>query len=261
MLRFLHDELLEHVGSFVDDGAEETMAVVQYPDPETRSIKGEMRVLRTLTVCKYRDPCLDVRAPEFTRGVYHEPSPHADGSYSFFDRWGNHLTLYTWSSRLEYFPPTRCPIEDKEVPINYYYYDIFVEGRESDLPRTICGKLSKAAAHITIQFDDASLLVLSKYAVLLWDKGKTRFNQKYPCYYSDYNEMVRMGREIPRAHGAISFFRNSAFLYGLPLPKEVHEPRRTSKRLIRYIRLSKSIAIPVRLVANDIALVFGSLAE
>lgn len=264
MLHFLQDELLEYVGSFVQDRADEITAVIQSSNNEEYppKVDGKMMVLRTLAVCKYKKPCLNVLLPTFRVRIYYDRTRNEDGSYSFFDQWGNHLTLYTWSSRLEYFPATRCPIEDKEVPINYYYYDIFVEARDDDdLPRSVSGTLSKTAEHVTIRFDDASTLALSKYAVLLWDRTRTRSIHSDPSYYAAYNDVVHMRREIAQMRGSIAFFRKLNFLHGSMLPKEIHEPQRVSKRLIRYIRLSKSITIPVRLFADDIALVIGSFAE
>jgi hypothetical protein len=266
----LSDEILELVGSFVPTNMEEICAFVHalpddiHGDFSAKMIKLPSLQVRTLEYSR-KIPSLDIRNHEFTDKTYMDLTRNVDGSHSFFDAFGNHFTIFTWVAGSTGFRNVWCDLERKWISVNYYYYDLFVEGRQEDLPPNVSGRLFKRAYGTSIRFADRSELTLKRYTILLRDKSQQRkILRTHPSHYCELNAIRRVKdalRTLPLLQSSVSLFYDTGFLSGTMAEEPewtAADKRLTRRPLIRHIHLTSSICITLRFAAMHFSLVHAA---
>lgn len=269
VMDFLDGDTLALIGGFVHIELEEVTAVVhvqQLDDDENFSakmVKLPSVQARKLVDCSSIPPCLDAFTSSLRYTKYHGLTENGDGSQSFFDAYGNHLTVFTWNGGGgSAFCSVWCDLEKKLIPINYYYYDIFVEKRTEDLPRNVVGRLFKKTEKQSIRFLNGSNLQLKMYTVLLWDKSQPRMvHAMEPSIFCKFGTLINtlheVEQEVPWKNISVSYFHNATFLSGDGLLTSsllsaiLKSYDKITRPLIRYIRLNSSICIPIRVTVDN----------
>lgn len=263
-------EVLQLIGSFLTHCESEILSFITNTHDENMG-RLESRKFSIPAVCVQKtkfqfdgDPrCLDVHDSDFYSSSFCELVKNADGSHAFYGVDGRHYQVYTWSTETSReFASIWCPLEERCLPANYFYYDMLVERRaEACLPKGVAAKLCRLTSRRTLRFVEGTSLQLGDYTVVLSDSAKTRSvprtNARWYIHQSSY-EAINAVINARDSHGTIAVFSeadaclfNRAFSPGTMPQWQFFD--HSIQYLEKRLRLNSRIDIPMRVATN----VFG----